>query len=241
MKQLTASELLEIWENGWQQSALNNALHLLHKAYNTPNIQAITQLSIGERDARLLELRTILFGQRLMNKAKCPKCTESVEWEMDTSDIQLQKPQLSAEPKIFNLQTATYSLRFRLPNSQDMLNKNALATRQILLNCILDVKNEEKDCSKEEITEGSLETLAQQMEKEDPQANITMALNCPACHHNWTAVFDILTYLWAEIDNWAKHLVQEIYILARAFGWSERDILNMSVRRRQMYINMLKS
>ena len=241
MKQLTASELLEIWENGWQQSALNNALHLLYKVYDAPNIQAITQLNIGERDARLLELRTILFGQRLINKAKCPKCTESVEWEMDTSDIQLQKPQLSAEPKIFNLQTATYSLRFRLPNSQDMLNKNALTSRQILLNCILDVKNEEKDCPKEEITEGSLETLAQQMEKEDPQANITMALNCPACHHNWTAVFDILTYLWAEIDNWAKHLVQEIYILARAFGWSERDILNMSVRRRQMYIDMLKS
>ena len=241
MKQLTASELLEIWENGWQQSALNNALHLLYKVYDAPNIQAITQLNIGERDARLLELRTILFGQRLINKAKCPKCTESVEWEMDTSDIQLQKPQLSAEPKIFNLQTATYSLRFRLPNSQDMLNKNALTPRQILLNCILDVKNEEKDCPKEEITEGSLETLAQQMEKEDPQANITMALNCPACHHNWTAVFDILTYLWAEIDNWAKHLVQEIYILARAFGWSERDILNMSVRRRQMYIDMLKS
>ena len=241
MRPLTASELLQIWENGWHHSALNNALYLLLKAYNAPNIQAVKQLSIGERDARLLELRTTLFGQRLINKAQCPKCAESVEWEMDAKDMQLQKPQLGASPKIFDIQIDGYAVRFRLPNSEDMLNISALTPRQILLNCIIEVKNEEKDDPKDAITEGVFKALAQQMEEEDPQANITMALSCPACNHHWTAVFDILTYLWAEIDNWAKHLVQEVYILARAFGWSERDILNMSVRRRQMYIEMLKT
>ena len=77
------------------------------------------------------------------------------------------------------------------------------------------------------------------MSEEDPQADIRMNLICPACTNKWETRFDIVGYLWAEIDNWAYRLMGEVVVLARAFGWQEKDIVNMSARRRHLYIQML--
>jgi len=51
--------------------------------------------------------------------------------------------------------------------------------------------------------------------------------------------FDILTYLWSEIEDWAQRLLLEVHTLALAYGWSERDILAMSPRRRRLYLEMV--
>lgn len=242
MRPLTSSELLDLWEQCFEQPVLHNALRLLSKACEMP-LEKVTEWSIGERDARLLTLREWLFGKKLNNTAHCPKCAERVEWEMDTSALHLQTPQSTAHIPIFELETETYHLRFRLPNSADMLNKKAVQSnpRQILFNCILSSKSDQKDFPTENLPETVFETLMESMAQKDPQSHITVLLNCPACRHEWASVFDILSYLWIEIDQWAKHLLQEVYVLARAFGWSEHDIVNMSTRRRQMYIDMLRT
>ena len=246
MRLLTASELLQIWEMGIDSSVLNSGIQLLNIAYNMPGIQDAAQLSIGERDARLLLMREKLFGKQLVSKAQCPKCAETVEWEMSTTEMLLQSPQLDSQPKIFELEIENFHLQFRLPNSEDILkqmdnNSKKMNSRQLLFDCIIDVKAKNKKYNITDLPEVALEMLMQQMEKEDPQSNLSLSLNCPVCSNQWTAVFNILSYLWAEIDNWAKHLLQEIYVLARAFGWSERDIVNMSSRRRQMYLEMLRA
>jgi hypothetical protein len=81
--------------------------------------------------------------------------------------------------------------------------------------------------------------IAEKMEQHDPQANVQLNLTCAACGHDWLTIFDIVSYLWSEINNWARHLLRETHILASAYGWREADILGMSAQRRRFYIDMI--
>jgi hypothetical protein len=73
----------------------------------------------------------------------------------------------------------------------------------------------------------------------DPQSDVELSLSCPNCGHAWRAPLDIASYFWSEVEAWAQRLLLEVHQLARGYGWSERDILAMSARRRRAYLEML--
>jgi hypothetical protein len=73
----------------------------------------------------------------------------------------------------------------------------------------------------------------------DPQAEIELALTCPACRLQWRTPFDIVNFLWDEIDRWAARILGEVHILASNYGWSERDILALHPGRRQYYLDLV--
>jgi hypothetical protein len=83
--------------------------------------------------------------------------------------------------------------------------------------------------------------LADDMRQRDPGAEVRMALSCPICGHAWSATFDIVSYLWSEIEDWAQRLLADVCVLATACGWSERDILGLSPTRRQIYLDMVQA
>jgi hypothetical protein len=73
----------------------------------------------------------------------------------------------------------------------------------------------------------------------DPQSDMQIALTCPACSQQWSAPFDIVSYLWIEINAWAVRLLHDIHRLATAYGWREADILALSPMRRQFYLELI--
>ena len=77
------------------------------------------------------------------------------------------------------------------------------------------------------------------MHEADPQADTQLSLTCPTCARVWQQAFDIVSYLWAEIGDWARRTLQEVHALATAYGWREADILAMSAQRRQWYLEMI--
>ena len=70
--------------------------------------------------------------------------------------------------------------------------------------------------------------IAKELAVIDPQAEILLDLSCPTCGNQWQGLFDIVSFLWAEIRARARRLLQEVDTLARAYGWAETDILGMS-------------
>jgi len=239
MRPLSASELLAIWENGAGQPLLNRHLSLLSTACSIPVSEA-AQFSMGERDIRLLLLREWHFGYQLNNVASCPACGEKVEWEMTTRQLHLQEPR--PEPNlVFSLESQGYSINYRLPNSADMMLLSPFShSYDLIKHCITSINGQQGTLDLSVLNDQIFQELDQQMAKSDPQANITFDLNCPACQHQWASFFDIMNYFWTEIDRWAKRTFQEIYLLARGFGWSENEILSLSPLRRQTYLNMLR-
>jgi hypothetical protein len=246
MKPLTTAELLAVWEHGLNQSLLVRVLTLLSAACPEMDAEAIAQLPIGERDAMLLQLREWMFGSRLVNTAHCPKCNEHVEWENRIADLSIPpKPDLDS-PDAFRLKTAEFELQFRLPDSQDIaaaleINDDQAARSGMLRRCILEARHADESCDIGSLPAEVFEKLSRRMEELDPQAEIRIDLTCPSCEHQWRILFDIASFLWAEINRWSENMILTIHKLAGRYGWSETQILELSPVRRQMYMGLVNS
>jgi len=84
-----------------------------------------------------------------------------------------------------------------------------------------------------------LNAAQEMMTQADPQADVQIALCCPACEHKWQEAFDILSFLWEEIDAWVYRTLNDVHVLASAYGWSESEILAMSAWKRQAYLDLV--
>lgn len=244
MLPLTSIELMRIWDEGIDQSIPEKTLRLLSKACSVEDHNQLGRLSIGDRDARLLQLREWMFGNTLKNVANCPKCNEKIEWVTNVADLYLKpiSPELSV--KTYLLEEDDFSIRFRLPDTHDLSRVAADRSywtdpKKLLSDCILEINIDGKEYATSALPDSAWEALNERMELEDPQADIRIKTQCPSCSHQWESPFDIVSFLWLEVHNWALRTLQEVYQLGRAFGWSENDILTMSARRRQLYLQML--
>lgn len=252
---LSASSLLAAWEDGTPQRPVRKALILLSAAWPQVPLAAFSQMSMGQRDACLLSLREQLFGTRLSGLAKCPKCGEQLELAFLVDDIRAPHSDrndlaadLASASQIFGFLAEGYRVRFRLPNSADLLAVTAAADegatqRSLLRRCVLSVEEDSVDVTEsilDDLPEAVEKALSAEMDQADPQGNVQFELNCPACGHQWFLTFDILRYLWHEIDDWARRTLREVHRLASAYGWSEREILALSANRRQMYLEMVQ-
>jgi hypothetical protein len=246
LKPLATDELLELWDTTSGKSMLEKSLRLLSKVYSTDNIDQVARLSIGERDARLLEIREWLFGKTLRNKANCQNCSETIEWESNSNAMHLQDFPEYFSLKNHELEKDSYYIKFRLLNSADLLNLTSIehltenSYKKVISKCILSATKDNQEYDINNLPESVWEALNDRMSEEDPQADIRMQLVCPNCNHSWEMNFDIGSYLWSEINVWAKKILEEVYLLAGFFRWSEKDILNMSSNRRRLYIDMIR-
>jgi hypothetical protein len=239
MQSISAAGLLNIWENGLDLTPNERALELLAAGDLAIPKEEIAKFPIGHRDGRLLTLREQIFGPDITALANCPKCNKFLETQLGVSDIRItQDPNL---PKNFWVQVQNYRVSFRLPDSRDLIAiaevSDPLDSKELLIrNCILQVWQDEVEKTNKQIPGEVLDAVIKKMDESDPQANIQLNLICPACGYTWQEQFDILRYFWSEIDNWATHTLEEVHILATAYGWRESDILSMSARRRQIYM-----
>lgn len=237
MNTLSEQQLLTIWEIAQTKSSIEKTVLLLSTAHKMTEVDTITNWSIGYRDSQLLLLRESLFGTKFINHANCPSCKEKLEWEMELKDLPLNNESVPVSiPYFFTYDP--YYIQFRMPNSLDITNPDATS---IMNGCIEEARKEDKKIEPSELPAEVLEKLGAEMEIIEPISNITFALSCPECNHQWSIFFDIISYFWVEIDSWAKHLLQEIVALARGFGWTETEILNLSSNRRRLYLKMINS
>ena len=240
MRALSASELLDLWEQGQGERPTRRALVLLAAACDQP-IDALARLPVGERDARLFALRESTFGSRLTSIASCGRCGERLELSFDASDLSGAGQQIE---DVLSLDVDGYQIRFRLPNSLDLMAaanlKEIGAARTLLLEqCIRSAERRGDEITAGQLPESVVERISARMSEADPQADIQLALNCPVCSNEWQTAFDIESFFWIEINAWAARILGEVHILASAYGWSEQEILRVSAWRRECYLNLV--
>ncbi|KAF4406240.1 hypothetical protein [Streptomyces lycii] len=89
-----------------------------------------------------------------------------------------------------------------------------------------------------ELPESVQRRIAEAAEEADPAAAVTLNVACPECGEATKAELDIASYLWTELDSWARDLLLDVHLLAGAYGWSEREILALSPLRRRYYLEL---
>jgi len=242
MRALSASQLLDVWECGFGRPAAEQALALLAAACPEVSLEDLSRLSVGRRNARLLALREWTFGSRLEALIACPACAEQLELDLQTADLCGGEAEMEGTGSL-SLETAGYSFRFRLPDSTDLVGADAMdpgtLRNHLLARCLLSIRRGSEEISLAQLPEAAIHAVAEKMAQADPQADITFLVACPACGHAWQAIFDIVTFFGCEITAWSHRILNEVNLLASAFGWSEADILAMSPWRRQCYLEII--
>ena len=239
MRPLSAAQLLEAWERGLGETRWRRALPLL-AASSDSSTEGVAVLSVGERDRRLLKLREWVFGSELGSVANCESCAERLEWTVDTKSLLAAPPALTDGAFTYD----DYEIAFRLPNTLDLeavaQSADAEVGRAVLLQrCVTSSTKAGVEVGPAALPAAVTDALAVRMAEVDPQADVQMDLTCPACGHRWQALFDIESFFWTELQSWAQRILSEVHLLACAYGWREKDILELSAWRRQFYLGLV--
>jgi hypothetical protein len=238
VRALSAQEIISLWEWGRGRKPPEQALGFLAATYPRASWEELASLAIGRRDARLLALRERTMGPVLQGFASCPQCGEQIEFTIDTDDLQVGEGDPGGNHE---LEGKEYRVRFRMPNSLDLLAAarcadTPAAERELLRRCVIEVSRDEEPLSPESLPESVVASLAERMEDLDPMTELRLGLNCPKCCHRWSILLDIASFFLREISVLARRLALEVHTLARAYGWREADILAMSPARRGLYL-----
>jgi hypothetical protein len=231
---LSPAELLNAWERGLRAPIGARALELTALARPDLGETDLRQMTVGERDAELLELREALFGDALEAVLSCSGCGEALEASATMRDLRVtagapSEPQLLAED--------AYEVTFRHPTAGDIADAAAspdaeTAEQALLERCVLGATRAGQAVSARELPDGVVSALDEALAAGDPQADVELAITCPSCGTQSTTRFDIASFLWSEVDAFALATLREIHVLASAYGWSEDDIIALGPRRR---------
>jgi hypothetical protein len=244
MDKLSPTELLHVWEEGQGRSPIQQALLLLAAVCSEVAVDELAAFRIGRRDGILLQLQEELFGSQIVSLASCPECGERVELTFNVADIRMQPNDLE-ENSVLPMVVGEYELIARPLNSLDLVamtreTDRVLMQQALLARCLLSIRRGAVEHAASDLPEAVITAIAEQIAQADPQADVRFALSCPGCTHQWQAIFDIVTYLWSEVDVWARRLLRQIHVLAQAYGWREADILALSPRRRAYYLELVE-
>jgi hypothetical protein len=228
---LAAGNLLEIWEQSRDCSAVHRNLHLLAAALPDHDRDALARFDLALRDWHLLRLYAEWFGSWLDGYIDCPSCGERLEIRLDAKVIGAECP---AAPVPY---VSRDGRRFRLPNSADLIaiagvRDSEAAARQLFERTCLDRATDAHDPTLYDEVDEGLEALAS-------DRTVRIDVSCELCGHGSSHALTPAEFLWTAIATRATTLMDDIHRLASSYGWSERDILEMSEVRRRAYVSRL--
>lgn len=216
----------------------------------------VDALCIGDREALLLHLRRLTFGDALDLGVACPACAGLLDLALNTADLLVPPAEpCVAEPVVTaDIDGTRWQVRLRRVTGADLaaqvavtavtaeevevevLGSAADTTRALLRRCVLAIDGAPAGAATVETLPPALvATLDLRLAELDPQGEIRLDITCPTCRHPFTALFDAAGQLMAELSAGAGQLIGEIAVIAHAFHWTEHDILALPRPRRQAY------
>ncbi|MCB5912382.1 T4 family baseplate hub assembly chaperone [Streptomyces pinistramenti] len=247
-------ELLATWEAGLDRDAAGRALLLHRAARPEATADALLAVPVGRRAADLFGLRRVLFGERMQVRVECGRCAEAMEFDLDAAQFAAPAADTAADDGVLRVADGGWVVDFRLPTVADLAAvaraldapSAALAPpdpQQLLLaRCTVSATRDGEplpaDALPGALPEKVRHRLAEEAERADPTAEITLSIACPECGEATPAELDIADYLWTELDAWARDVLLDVHLLATAYGWSEPEILALSPQRRRYYLEL---
>lgn len=232
MSTVSAAELLDAWEAGWGRDPLRRGLALLGAARGTTPAAA-ADVPVGRRDRALFALRAALFGTAVDAVSRCPECETEVEVAFDQEELLGRLGQADPEAcDTVTVREGDREVRVRMPTSTDLaavLDTGDPAPEEALV----------RRCAPVGEPAPAADVVAEAWAAADPLVDVRLGVGCPGCGLAWEEPFDIVGYLWAELDAWGRRTLLEVHELARAYGWTEAQTLALSPWRRQCYLGLV--
>ncbi len=243
MLPLSTQQIVAVWERGQAASNPDLGLLLLSAAFPRIPVKDLLSLTLGQRDACLLRLRELTIGPELNCLTECPGCRAHVEVEARCSDItfsDLKTPVVMSH----QLNQDGFHLEFRPVIMRDLLAIRGFpevggARETLLRRTITTASHDGQPVDISEIPPALIGKLGDILGEQDLQSEVRFRLTCPECGHSWASLFDVVSFFWKEITVRAQRFLSEVQQLARAYTWSESEILAMSTARRRFYLDAI--
>lgn len=231
------SVLLDGWERGRLAPRAARTLPVL-SACGCGDAEGLAGLALGRRNLLLLELREALLGPRLEARLACPACGEELELGFDVGDLPAEA---GCEEAL--VEHGPYRVTLRPLCTADLVASGTIAEteeaeRLLLDRCIVRAEKGGAPLEAADLPDPLRKEIAARLPEIDPAADLRIATRCPACDHGWVARLDVDAFVWAELDHLARRVLGDIDALARAYGWTEPQILELSAERRRHYLEL---
>lgn len=203
-----------LWDGAGSLSPLDRAVRALAGVADIP-VGDAADWPVDLRDRALIEARCHTYGPEANLYVTCPHCGEALETAFDLSCL------LSTE------EGARDGQGLRSPTSREVAEA-ALSGEpmRLLLACAQDPA-------------ARLDEVEAALERRFPLLRIALDFDCPACGDGFSSRFDPPAYLWGDVERHAQVVLGDVHHIASRYGWSERDILSMSRKRRAAYLERI--
>jgi hypothetical protein len=204
-------------------------------------------LTIGDREALLLQLRRISFGSRISCVVDCPHCGGKMDLDLDAASLVLGPYDREGWYHQTTLDTPSgaFAVEFRLPNGGDqehaarsICTDERQAVADVLDRCIIRLASDES-APADRLPPSAAGRLSELMASLDPQAELLLNACCPVCGGDFVLTFDTAEYLSSEVALRGDRLFREVHLLASYYHWSEAEILALPVRKRRRYLGLI--
>lgn len=235
-----AGELLTLWEHAANVAPLDRDDALLAAVFDAP------PTSLGARNAALLGLRSRLFGQAQPLRCNCPHCGAVSEFSIDCDALSRTLLPAADASQTHVLEAEGWRLEFRLPDAADLRAASGPSldeegfVQALLQRCVSRCERDgDGPCPPQDLPAPVAQALSQRMEALEPGASVGFDVTCPECAQAWAASMDVGDVLWSELQARAERLMLDVDALARAYGWSEAEVLALSPLRRAAYLQLV--
>jgi hypothetical protein len=222
---LGAAAFLVAWPLGRGQPDAARVAALVAQVWGADTAAADT---LGLRNQRCLALHQALCGGRIEAQVTCPDCAAANEAELPVEDLLA----LPAPPAAVTVETESGPTRFGLPRMAELAalaGGGAEAAGALAARLALDGPNGP-------LSPGAIASAAAAWEAADPAGAIALGVTCVGCGRAMTATVDPPVFVARDFDRLADRLMGEVDTIARAYGWTEAEILALPRERRQRYL-----
>jgi hypothetical protein len=200
-------------------------------------------MSVGDRDALLLWVRRITFGDEIQCTVVCPgpECGQKLDFSLSVDELLAPREESS---KVFESHVSSagteHRVRYRPVNGADLefvaaaVPGDEPASAMLARRCLIAINGEPVG----HIPESLLSSLSRLLLDADPHAELRLQFRCPECDLGFESIFDVGAFLGTELSD-VRRLYREVHVLAFHYHWSERDILALTPRRRRLYLDLL--
>ena len=221
------------------------------------NRSQVRELSIGDRTTLLLSLRRLLLGKVMQCILQCPSCPGKMDLQLNLDDLIVSadhEPETHYDD-VVEFGAERLHVSFHLPAASDVeaaIQVSRGVPEQAVLalgrRCIESVTRvvTDRDLPPAKLDEidwpaDLFPEISARIEKLDAQAEIKLSLVCPDCGHAFETCLDPGEFLVRELSERQRMKHHEVHLLAKAYHWSEADILRMGPRKRQIYLDLLEA
>jgi hypothetical protein len=242
---LSAAGLLEVVDAGADGNAAVRGSVLAAAAAPEVAGERIQELTLGDRDGRILGLRCATFGDTLCGRVTCPACGSALTVRIPRDEVSRGETVNESErPASVRIEEGSFVVEARSPDGRILAAAAACegedeARRALIRGCVTVSGADGGDLDPLGLEDELLERVGEAIVELDPQAEVGVTMGCAGCGNEWTPILDIAQFFWRELSATSVQLLDEVHQLAIGYGWSEEQVLRLSSRRRREYVERL--